>query len=90
MSSGVQSIIQDQLLNNAASAAGITIVAYDYILTFPKEVKYIWSRPWTWLSTLFFTVRYVGIYTAVSDSLSDWHHIRAWSTKDMYWTRLFA
>jgi len=69
MSSGIQSIIQLQLLDNAMSVAGIAVVTYDYVLTFPKEVEYIWSKSWTWLSTLFLIVRYVGIYTALSSSL---------------------
>jgi len=70
MSSGIQSIVQLQLLNNIVSLSGIAIVAYDYVLTFPTEVEYIWSKPWTWLSTLFLIVRYVGIFSVVSVALT--------------------
>ncbi|KAF8552126.1 hypothetical protein OG21DRAFT_177636 [Imleria badia] len=47
----------------------ITAVGYDYILTFPKEIDYIWRRPWTWVSTLFIIVRYVGPCWAIILSL---------------------
>ncbi|KAF9237829.1 hypothetical protein BU15DRAFT_62852 [Melanogaster broomeanus] len=61
----------------------VTAIAYDYILTFPQEVKYIWvslfeylprvsplivpkNRPWTWMSTLFLLVRYLGpLFTTI-------------------------
>jgi len=39
----------------------VTAVTYDYVLTFSREVHYIWHRPWTWVSTMFLLVRYVGL-----------------------------
>ncbi|KAF8552060.1 hypothetical protein OG21DRAFT_203068 [Imleria badia] len=43
----------------------LTAVAYDYVLTFSNEIEYIWSKPWTWVSTLFILVRYVGLYVRI-------------------------
>ncbi|KAN0092754.1 hypothetical protein V8E55_003538 [Tylopilus felleus] len=39
----------------------ITVVGYDYFLTLSQEIDYVWLRPWTWVSTLFVIVRYVGL-----------------------------
>jgi len=39
----------------------ITAIVYDYILTFPSEVEYIWSKPWSLVFALFVTVRYLGL-----------------------------
>jgi len=47
--------------NNYITLAVATAVLYDYILTFSRELDYIWCRPWTWVSTLFVVVRYVGL-----------------------------
>ncbi|KAF8122306.1 hypothetical protein EV363DRAFT_1182894, partial [Boletus edulis] len=43
----------------------ITVVGYDYVLTLSREIDAIWSRPWTWVSTLFVIIRYVGLCWAV-------------------------
>jgi len=47
--------------NNYITLAVATAVLYDYILTFSRELDYIWCRPWTWVSTLFVVVRYIGL-----------------------------
>jgi len=65
MSSDLQSAVQSQLYQNAISLAEVTIVACDYILMFPSEVKHIWSKSWTWVSVLYLIVRYAGIYSAM-------------------------
>jgi len=69
MSSDVQSILQVIFTGNKVSLAMVTVVVYDYILTFPREVEYVWNKPWTWVSTLFLVVRYCGIYSAIQESL---------------------
>ncbi|KAF8552127.1 hypothetical protein OG21DRAFT_176184 [Imleria badia] len=40
-------------------------VIYDYVLTFSREVDYIWHRPWTLVSTMFVLVRYLGLSWAI-------------------------
>ncbi|KAF8428956.1 hypothetical protein L210DRAFT_3116569 [Boletus edulis BED1] len=62
MSSDVQSAIQLVVLGNYLTLAAITAVVYDYVLTFSREVEYVWCRPWTWVSTMFIVVRYIGLY----------------------------
>ncbi|KAI9457555.1 hypothetical protein HD554DRAFT_1770382 [Boletus coccyginus] len=48
----------------------ITVVVYDYFLTFSREVDIIWCRRWTWVSTLFVVVRYLGLCWAITLSLA--------------------
>ncbi|KAF8452918.1 hypothetical protein L210DRAFT_2064774 [Boletus edulis BED1] len=85
MSSDVQSTLQLFVLNNYLSLAGVTAVVYDYVLTFSREVshpfftsvsclimykvEYIWCQPWTWVSTMFVVVRYIGLYFIVTAAL---------------------
>ncbi|KAF8122286.1 hypothetical protein EV363DRAFT_1106998, partial [Boletus edulis] len=61
MSSDIQTTLELLVINNYLSLASIGVVVYDYILTFSREIEYIWSRPWTWVSTMFVVVRYVGL-----------------------------
>ncbi|KAF8424417.1 hypothetical protein L210DRAFT_3765503 [Boletus edulis BED1] len=69
MSSDIQSTLQFLVLNNHLALAGVTAVVYDYTLTFSRELDYIWHRPWTWVSTMFVVVRYLGLYWIVSTAL---------------------
>jgi len=47
----------------------LSAVGYDYILTFSREVEYIWCRRWSWVSTMFVLVRYLGLCWAMIDAL---------------------
>ncbi|KAF9225021.1 hypothetical protein BS17DRAFT_60768 [Gyrodon lividus] len=68
MSSDTQSILAGLQFNNYISVAIATAVGYDYILTFPAEIEYVWKRSWSWVSTLFLVVRYVGCLSAMLDA----------------------
>ncbi|KAF8554013.1 hypothetical protein OG21DRAFT_1497329 [Imleria badia] len=63
MSSSPQSALTGLQQNDYVTLAILTAVGYDYVLTFSNEIEYIWTKPWTWVSTLFILVRYVGLYT---------------------------
>ncbi|KAF8553297.1 hypothetical protein OG21DRAFT_1261156 [Imleria badia] len=69
MSSALQSALTNLQQNDYVSLAIIAAVGYDYVLTFSNEIDYIWSKPWTWVSTLFFLVRYAGLYGLVISAL---------------------
>ncbi|KAF8135444.1 hypothetical protein EV363DRAFT_1395946 [Boletus edulis] len=58
MSSDIQTILELIVLNNYTSR---TITHNSVILTFPGEIEYIWCKPWTWVSTMFVVVRYIGL-----------------------------
>ncbi|KAG2124453.1 hypothetical protein DEU56DRAFT_595995 [Suillus clintonianus] len=45
-------------LRTSLSAAGYTLLVYDYLLSFKYEVFYIWNAPWTVLKVLFLFNRY--------------------------------
>ncbi|KAF8126713.1 hypothetical protein EV363DRAFT_1173837 [Boletus edulis] len=61
MSSDIQSALELIVLNNYLSPFRITIVTSKPVLTFSQEIEYIWCRPWTWVSTMFVVVRYIGL-----------------------------
>ncbi|KAF8548208.1 hypothetical protein OG21DRAFT_1489594 [Imleria badia] len=65
MSSDLQSALELLRMNDYASVVVITAVIYDYFLTFSRELEYVWHRPWTWVSTLFVMVRYLGLSWAM-------------------------
>ncbi|KAF9456197.1 hypothetical protein BDZ94DRAFT_1327133 [Collybia nuda] len=39
--------------------AAVTVFFYDFLCTFPQEVAYVWSRPWSIGTVLFFLNRYL-------------------------------
>ncbi|KAG1795058.1 uncharacterized protein HD556DRAFT_1526807 [Suillus plorans] len=51
--------------NNSMSVAVITIISYEYILQFEKEVKFVWERQWSVMTCLYLAVRYFGILIAM-------------------------
>ncbi|KAF8547042.1 hypothetical protein OG21DRAFT_1517669 [Imleria badia] len=52
MSSALQSALTNLQQNNYLSLAMLIAAAYDYVLTFSDEIEYIWTKPWSWVSTL--------------------------------------
>ncbi|KIJ16569.1 hypothetical protein PAXINDRAFT_11019 [Paxillus involutus ATCC 200175] len=81
MSSDTLSILSSLQLNDYTSVAAMTVVVYDYVLTFASESIFGWvnyvltdttsndassqKRPWSWVSTLFIVVRYLGFLAAM-------------------------
>ncbi|KAF8135155.1 hypothetical protein EV363DRAFT_1396599 [Boletus edulis] len=67
MSSTLESmtIIQQ---NNYITLVILTVIGYDYVLTLSNEIEYIWSKPWTLVSTLFLFVRYASLCNVVGKS----------------------
>ncbi|KAG1874854.1 hypothetical protein F4604DRAFT_1680741 [Suillus subluteus] len=50
--------------NDIISVAIITLISYDYILQFEKEVTFVWGRQWSVMTYLYLAVRYFGIVHA--------------------------
>jgi hypothetical protein len=51
-------------------AAISTVIVYDWVLTFRKEVELIWRQRWSFMTLLYISVRYVGILYSVIYPLS--------------------
>ncbi|KAG2363441.1 hypothetical protein BDR07DRAFT_1404424 [Suillus spraguei] len=51
--------------NNNLAVVIITLICYDYILQFEKEVAFVWERQWSVMSYLYLVVRYFGIVLAM-------------------------
>ncbi|KAN0092673.1 hypothetical protein V8E55_003457 [Tylopilus felleus] len=69
MSSAAQFALLTLLQNDDVSVAMLTTVGYDYLLTFSDEIEYIWTKPWTWVSTLFVLVRYAGLCSFITTAI---------------------
>jgi hypothetical protein len=51
--------------NNSIAVAVITLISYDYMLQFEKEVTFVWQRKWSVMTYLYLAVRYFGIFLAM-------------------------
>ncbi|KAJ8582963.1 hypothetical protein M405DRAFT_535957 [Rhizopogon salebrosus TDB-379] len=51
--------------NNYTSVTILTLISYDYLLLFEKEVKFLWKRQWSLMSCLYVIVRYLGLFLAM-------------------------
>ncbi|KAN0080104.1 hypothetical protein V8E55_009670 [Tylopilus felleus] len=69
MSSSLQSALESLQWDNYTSLVVPTVVIYDYLLVFAREVHYVWHRPWTWVSTMFIVIRYIGLSWAILAAL---------------------
>jgi hypothetical protein len=69
MTSELELALEFYQLTDYAAVMVLSAVGYDYILTFSREVEYIWCRRWTWVSTMFVLVRYLGLCWAIIDAL---------------------
>ncbi|KAG0700768.1 hypothetical protein DFH29DRAFT_604737 [Suillus ampliporus] len=43
----------------------ITLVTYEYMLQFEKEITFVWKRPWSLMSYAYLAVRYFGLFLAM-------------------------
>ncbi|KAG2137724.1 hypothetical protein BD769DRAFT_284772 [Suillus cothurnatus] len=51
--------------NDSIAVAVITLISYDYMLQFEKEVTFVWQRKWSVMTYLYLAVRYFGIFLAM-------------------------
>ncbi|KIJ64682.1 hypothetical protein HYDPIDRAFT_28053 [Hydnomerulius pinastri MD-312] len=64
-----QDLLANIQLGNYIALVITTAVVYDYVLTLLREIEYIWKKPWTSMSTIFFVVRYIGLVVAIFQAL---------------------
>ncbi|OAX43250.1 hypothetical protein K503DRAFT_199784 [Rhizopogon vinicolor AM-OR11-026] len=55
-------VVTNFFWNNCSGVAIITLISYEYLLLFAKEVKYGWKRQWSLMSCLYLVVRYLGLF----------------------------
>ncbi|KAF8122320.1 hypothetical protein EV363DRAFT_1182945 [Boletus edulis] len=70
MSSDLQSLLESVVLNNYITLVIITAVVYDYVLTFSREIEYVWCKPWTRVSAMFVVIRYIGLCWVLASALT--------------------
>ncbi|KZP01268.1 hypothetical protein CALVIDRAFT_559894 [Calocera viscosa TUFC12733] len=64
MSSPLQEIGEVLLGQNYGVCAGVSLMFFDYLITFPQEVHLIWGAKWTPGKVLFLVIRYFGLAAA--------------------------
>jgi hypothetical protein len=64
--SELESSLYALLWNNNISVAIITIISYEYLLQFEKEVTFVWKRQWSVMTYLYLAVRYFGILVVMT------------------------
>ncbi|KIJ41767.1 hypothetical protein M422DRAFT_255077 [Sphaerobolus stellatus SS14] len=47
----------------------LVFVLYDYFLTFPREVEYVWKQAWSYGKILYFLNRYLGLGVIILDTV---------------------
>ncbi|KAF8136934.1 hypothetical protein EV363DRAFT_1315936 [Boletus edulis] len=65
MSSDLQSALENLVQNNYQSSIPI-LLHFHFIANYFTKVEYVWRRPWSWVSTMFVLVRYVGLLLAIT------------------------
>jgi len=55
----------EMMLANFCAVAATTLLLYDYAVTFPREVRCIWGRKFTWATVLFLLNRYLTLLNRV-------------------------
>ncbi|KAH7928857.1 hypothetical protein BV22DRAFT_1126216 [Leucogyrophana mollusca] len=61
----VISAVELMEINDYFSMAVVTVLSYDYVLTFSKEVDLVWRRSFSLMSFLYVLVRYFGLAIAI-------------------------
>ncbi|KAF8904436.1 hypothetical protein CPB84DRAFT_673932 [Gymnopilus junonius] len=51
---------------NRSSVAALTFLLWDILITMDDEVKYIWSRAWSYTKCIYFFVRYLPVMVQIS------------------------
>ncbi|KAH7920549.1 hypothetical protein BV22DRAFT_793383 [Leucogyrophana mollusca] len=64
----IESAVQSIYYNNCFMAVA-TLLVYDYLLTIGQEDEYVWQRPMSLMSFLYYVVRYVGLFVAIVAAL---------------------
>ncbi|KAG1736172.1 uncharacterized protein EDB91DRAFT_540302 [Suillus paluster] len=51
------------------SMASFTLVVYDHVITFPQEVTFFWSGPWSAARILYLSIRYLALIEVILVSM---------------------
>jgi len=55
----------EMLLANFCAVAATTLLFYDYVVTFSREIRCIWGRKFTWATVLFVLNRYLTLLNRI-------------------------
>ncbi|KAH7920003.1 hypothetical protein BV22DRAFT_833793 [Leucogyrophana mollusca] len=65
----IESAVQSMYYNYYSSMVIITVLVYDYLLTIGQEVEYVWQRPMSLMSFLYYLVRYLSLFVGIVGAL---------------------
>ncbi|GJE90464.1 hypothetical protein PsYK624_066000 [Phanerochaete sordida] len=52
--------------NSYSTWAAFTLATYDFLITFPYELRLVWRRPWNATNVLFLTTRWIMVAGAIA------------------------
>ncbi|KAH7928858.1 hypothetical protein BV22DRAFT_1126217 [Leucogyrophana mollusca] len=62
-------VLESIYFDNCFTIVIITVLCYDYVLAFPTEVEFVWKRPLSLTSSLYFLIRYPGLTVGIVNAL---------------------
>ncbi|KAH9918382.1 uncharacterized protein BXZ73DRAFT_80612 [Epithele typhae] len=87
-------VILSALRSQWAVVGSISVVCYDYFLTFDREIQYVWRRRITSASAIYIAIRYSSVATIILTlfgffaSSGQSTLVRAFPSPNKYWTPL--
>ncbi|EKM51939.1 uncharacterized protein PHACADRAFT_199442 [Phanerochaete carnosa HHB-10118-sp] len=66
MSSAVVEQFVQLFEQNCAGASTLSLVLFEYVVTFPEEVNTVWRRKFTWTSILLLSMRWIMVLSQVA------------------------
>jgi len=57
--------LQASIIGSYVDVAAATMFFYDYLITLPLEIEFIWKGPWTRVTYLWFATRYLVVFDGV-------------------------
>ena len=49
----------------------LVLILYEYLITFPDEIRLVWKRPWTLASVLLLSVRWNMVVNSLVDFIPE-------------------
>ncbi|KAH7919993.1 hypothetical protein BV22DRAFT_1133425 [Leucogyrophana mollusca] len=65
----IEPVVQSLYYNNCFSVVIATLLVYDYLMMIGREVEYVWQRPMSLMSFLYYVVRYLGLFVGIVGAL---------------------
>lgn len=62
-------LIHGSRISSYLAVTSLAAVVYDWALTFGQEFELVWTKHWSFMSVLYISVRYIGIFSSIMNIL---------------------